>query len=158
METLIVQPKLGAQFLSGYAELSEKLGGRKLLGTEIQNDYDLFDVLETGLTKTVFLHVKKFTGLNLSTLGRICNVTPRSIQLKDEDYHFDAQISEILIDITDLFIIGVRVFSTNTAFIEWMVQPLPTMDNKEPISLLVNMVGRKMVKEELIMFATGVYR
>ncbi|HEY2581946.1 MAG TPA: antitoxin Xre/MbcA/ParS toxin-binding domain-containing protein [Mucilaginibacter sp.] len=158
MNTFVKEPKLGAQFLSSYQEISDRLGGKELLGKSINNDYDLFDLLESGLTKKVLLRLKAFTGLNLGALATICNITPRTVQLKDDDYHFDSQISEVMIDLTDLFIIGIKLFSTNSAFIEWMVQPLKTLEGKEPIDLLVNSVGRKLVKDELIMFATGVYR
>lgn len=158
MANLVIEPVLGAQFLSSYKEISEALGGKEFLGKEISSAYDLFDILEDGLTKKVFTHLRTFTGLNLSTLAAFCNITPRTIQLKDDDYHFDSQISEVMIDLTDLFIIGIKVFSKNMSFIEWMVQPLKTLDGKEPIQLLGNSVGRKLVKDELIMFATGVYR
>jgi putative toxin-antitoxin system antitoxin component (TIGR02293 family) len=158
MDTFAAEARLGARFLSSYQEISDNLGGEELLGRNVANDYDLFDLLESGITKKVFIHLKAFTGLNLSTLAAICNITPRTIQLKEDDYHFDSQISEVMVDLTDLFIIGIKLFSTNATFIKWMVQPLETLGGKEPIELLINFVGRKMVKEELVMFATGVYR
>ena len=158
METIAIAPKIGSRLVSDYNELTEKLGGKHLLGKEINSDYDLFDIIEGGLTKKSFLHAKLFMGLNLATVASICGITSRTVQTKDDNSRFDHKVSETLIDLTDLFITGIKVFSDNKRFIQWMLQPLETLGGKEPISLIQNSVGRTLIKEELIMFATGVYR
>ncbi len=158
MEAIAIAPKIGSRLISDYGELTDALGGKHLLGIEINSDYDLFDIIEEGLTKKAFLHIKSFIGLNLDTIASICGITPRTVQLKDDDAHFDHKVSETLVDLADLFIIGMKIFSENKQFIKWMTQPLKTLDNKEPINLLQNSIGRTLIKEELIMFATGVYR
>jgi putative toxin-antitoxin system antitoxin component (TIGR02293 family) len=158
MEAIKIAPKIGSRLVSGYKELTEKLGGKYLLGKEINSDYDLFDIIEEGLTKKVFLQAKSFMGLNLATVASICGITSRTVQIKDNDAHFDHKVSETLIDLTDMFIIGIKVFSENKKFIQWMLQPLDTLNGKEPINLIQNSVGRTLIKEELIMFSTGVYR
>ncbi|HEY8780207.1 MAG TPA: antitoxin Xre/MbcA/ParS toxin-binding domain-containing protein [Mucilaginibacter sp.] len=158
MEAVKLAPKIGSRLVSDYKELTDKLGGKHLLGQEINSDYDLFDIIEQGLTKKVFLHAKSFIGLNLATITSICGITSRTVQIKEDDAHFDHKVSETLVDLVDLFIIGIKVFSENKKFIQWMLHPLRTLEGKEPISLIQNSVGRTMVKEELIMLATGVYR
>jgi len=158
MEAVKPVPKIGSYLISDYKELTDKLGGKHLLDQEINSDYDLFDIIEEGLTKKVFLYAKSFTGLNLATIASICGITSRTIQIKEDDARFDHKVSETLIDLTDLFIIGIKVFSENKKFIQWMLQPLKTLEGKEPINLIQNSVGRTMIKEELIMLATGVYR
>ena len=158
MDAVTSAPKIGSRLVSDYTELTEKLGGKRLLGKEINSDYDLFDIIEDGLTKKVFLHVKSFMGLNLATIASICGITSRTVQIKEDNARFDHKVSETVIDLTDLFIIGIKIFSENKKFIQWMMQPLKTLEGKEPINLIQNSVGRTIVKEELIMFATGIYR
>lgn len=68
----------------------------------------------------------------------------------------DQALSEKIIELLDLFFLGIEVFGNKDSFLSWLHFNCLTLGDK-PIKLIGNTTGLQAVKEELMRIQYGVY-
>lgn len=121
---------------------------------------DIFKLINTTRKGVDYDTFDRFTGtfpLNSTDWSRILNVSERTIQrYKREKKRFDSIHTERLLYVMLLFKKGIEVFGNTTNFISWINSKNISLGGIEPISLLDNVFGINMVKDELIKIEHGI--
>ena len=139
--------------LSGVTEV---LGGKKVLGQKIQNQMDLIELANKGITKDALTHLAEFFSIRISQMAALLPVTERTIQRYTGKKHFNRVVSEQILQIAEVAAKGTDVFEDNDKFLSWMSHPNKALDNRTPMSLLRSRFGTQAVLDELGRIECGV--
>lgn len=138
-------------------QVSEILGGEKVLGKRIENRMDLVELGSQGVTKDAVMHLAKYLSLPMKEVASLLLVTERTLQRYSPADHFNTTVSEQILQITEVIARGIEVFENKDRFLAWMAQPNTALADKSPFSLLGSRFGTEMVLDELGRLEYGVY-
>jgi putative toxin-antitoxin system antitoxin component (TIGR02293 family) len=146
---------------AGYLEdVSSLLGGRKVLGSSIENELDAHELLHRGLPRAALsklvdnLHViqvdeaTEAMGMSLRTLQRHKN-TPTE--------HLDVQQSGRAWKFAEILAMATHVLGSQEEAERWLKRPAIGLNRQRPIDLLTTPAGAKLVETYLGRLEYGVY-
>ena len=139
--------------LSGVTEI---LGGEKVLGQSIQNQMDLIELSNKGVTKDALAHLAEFFSFRISQMAALLPVTERTIQRYTAKKHFNRAVSEQILQIAEVAAKGTGVFEDKDKFLSWINHPNKALGNRTPMSLLRSRFGVQAVLDELGRIEYGV--
>jgi len=139
--------------LSGVTEV---LGGKKVLGQKIQNQMDLIELANKGITKDALTHLAEFFSIRISQMAALLPVTERTIQRYTGKKHFSRVVSEQILQIAEVAAKGTDVFEDKDKFLSWMNHPNKALGNRRPMDLLRSRFGVQAVLDELGRIEYGV--
>jgi len=139
------------------SSVTEVLGGEKVLGQSIQNQMDLIELSNKGVTKDALAHLAKFFSFTISQMAALLPVTERTIQRYTAKRHFSRVVSEQILQIAEVAAKGVEVFEDKDKFLSWMNHPNKVLGNRTPLSLLSSRFGAEAVLDELGRIEYGVF-
>jgi putative toxin-antitoxin system antitoxin component (TIGR02293 family) len=131
------------------SELSEVLGGEKVLGRKIRNDMDLIELSRKGVSKSALSHLAKSLGLSTAAMAQMLPITERTIQRYRAKTLFKPSVSEHILELAGLVARGTEVFGERDLFLKWMQRPTRALGNRTPRELLDSTFGVGMVMNEL---------
>jgi putative toxin-antitoxin system antitoxin component (TIGR02293 family) len=137
--------------------VEEILGGRKVLHKKIQDQMDMVDLIEQGLTKESAIHLAKALSITNKRLAELLPISKRTLERYHVKKHLDKATSQQLISLARLTARGFEVFGDQGKFVEWMNVPCTALGEKIPISLITTQIGIDIVLEELGRIEHGVY-
>lgn len=140
-------------------DITDALGGPKLLGKQVKTVLDLADLIQQGLpTQSVFYLQKQMAlgdddyssalGVSIKWLGRYRKV-PRQ--------HLDANVSDRLFRIARLFKLAEEVLEDKAAANHWLYHPQTGLGERTPLELMKNEAGAREVEELLYRIEYGIY-
>ena len=133
-----------------YGTAIEKLlGGSDLIGHEIRNEMDLYEVSKAGLPKKALINLVQNLGFTVKSMASIINITERTIQRKSDMELFDNITSEQILQVADVYSRGNEVFGSSENFNKWITMENKALNGKKPIDLLSSRYGVEMVLDEL---------
>lgn len=133
------------------------LGGERVLKRRIRNRMDLIELSHQGLTKEALLHLATYLSFSLRQMAALLPITERTLQRYTSEKHFNAPVSEQILQIAEIAAKGTEVFGDKEKFRLWMNQPSTALAGKPPLSLLSSRFGTLMVLDELGRIEQGVY-
>ena len=136
--------------------VTEVLGGEKVLGQNIQNQMDLIELSNRGVTKDALAHLTKFFSFTISQMAALLPVTERTIQRYAAKKHFSRVVSEQILQIAEVAAKGAEVFEDKDKFLSWMNHPNKALGNRTPLGLLNSRFGAEAVLDELGRIEYGV--
>ena len=142
-------------FLKKYSFLSSDipavvsiLGGRQAFHKDIPNNEDLLDAITDGLTKRSFDQLLQYTGLTQKFLSELLEITPRTIQKKEDDEKLETYASEKMVALADLFREGISFYDGDKKkFQGWLSIPNPYLKTRPPLDYLKTTSGIQLVKD-----------
>ncbi len=137
--------------------ISRILGGRQVLGKDIETKMDLFELGRKGIAKSAVLHLADFISLPLNQMEKILPITNRTLQRYSKNQHLAPPVTEQLIQVAEVIARGEEVFEDKDKFMEWMKRPSTALSGKTPLGLLGSRFGIEMILDELGRIETGVY-
>jgi putative toxin-antitoxin system antitoxin component (TIGR02293 family) len=137
--------------------VEEILGGKKVLHKKIQNQMDMVDLIEQGLTKEAAMHLAKALSITNKRLAELLPISKRTLERYHATKHLDRATSQQLISLARLTARGFEVFGDPHKFVEWMNAPCTAFGERAPISLIATQVGIDMVLDELGRIEHGIY-
>lgn len=140
-------------------DITDALGGVKLLGKQANTILDLADMIQRGLpTQSVFYLQKQMElgdddysstlGVSVKWLGR---------HRKAPRQHLDANVSDRLFRIARLFKLAEEVLEDKEAANRWLHRPQSGLGERTPLELMKNEAGAREVEELLYRVEYGIY-
>ncbi|MBD1431645.1 DUF2384 domain-containing protein [Sphingobacterium sp. DN00404] len=121
----------------------------------IKNDYTLLKKAREGVDTDVFYALADAIKMPEKTLAAIINLSPRTISnYRDQQKNLDANYSEHLLKLINLYQYGAEIFGSFEEFNLWLRRPF--WDSEEtPLDFMTTPGGVDMIQEEIEKLATG---
>lgn len=121
----------------------------------IKNDYTLLKKAREGVSTDVFYSLADAINMPEKTLASIINLSPRTISnYRDKQKHLDANYSEHLLKLINLYQHGAEIFGSFEEFGLWLHRPFWDSEDT-PIDFITTPGGVDLVYEEIEKFALG---
>jgi len=119
----------------------------------IHNDTELIDFIRKGFKAVYAKNFIDFSKLSLQTWASILPISKRTLQreLEKEKSIVDIKVSEPLIEIGELYSLGLEAFDDNKDRLnEWLKSENAYFNGRTPLEIMDTHKGRDLVKSELI--------
>lgn len=121
----------------------------------IENDYSLIKKAREGVGTDVFYSLADAIKMPEKALASIINLSPRTISnYRDQQKHLDANYSEHLLKLINLYRYGAEIFGGFEEFDLWLRRPFWGSDDT-PIDFITTSGGVDFVYEEIEKLAMG---
>ncbi|NGF56217.1 DUF2384 domain-containing protein [Parapedobacter sp. SGR-10] len=121
----------------------------------IKDDYSLIKKARQGVKTDVFYLLADTIKMPEKTLASIINLSPRTISnYREQEKHLDANYSEHLLKLINLYQFGKEIFGSFEEFDLWLHRPFWNSEEK-PINLITTPGGVDLVYEEIEKLALG---
>lgn len=121
------------------------------------NPFQKINKIRAGISKKELSSVKNAAGLDYDMLAELLSVGRATLINKRGDEKFNANISEKIFALADLYSFGYEVFGEADKFNRWMKSPNISISGKSPISLADTLTGIGEIKNMIGRIAYGVY-
>jgi len=119
----------------------------------IHNESELIDFIKSKFKASYAKNFINYSELSLNTWSSILPISKRTLQreLDKRKFNFDIKIAEPLIEIGEIYSIGLLAFDDNKHRLnDWLKTINPYFNGKMPIDIMDTHKGRDLIKSELI--------
>jgi len=134
----------------------ELLGGRTLIGMNLNNQIDLLNLTNNGISKASLLSLRNYIGFTTHQIAEILPIAESTIKRYKLNQAFKPMISEHILHFAQVVTIGINVFLSKKTFLKWMASPSTALGNRVPKHLMKSHFGMNMVIEELARIEHGI--
>lgn len=121
----------------------------------IKNDYTLLKKAREGVGTDVFYSLADAIKMSEKTLASIINLSPRTISnYRDQQKYLDANYSEHLLKLVNLYQYGAEIFGGFEEFDLWLRRPFWDSEDT-PLDFITTPGGVDLVHEEIEKLAIG---
>lgn len=121
----------------------------------IKDDYSLVKKAQKGVETDLFYSLANAIKMPEKTLASIINLSPRTISnYRDQEKYLDANYSEHLLKLINLYDFGKEIFGNLEEFSLWMNRPFWDSEEK-PIDFITTSGGVDLVYAEIEKLAQG---
>ncbi len=140
-------------------EITNALGGQKLLGRKVESQLDVADLVLAGLPSKSAFFLQNILTLGDDEYAQALGVSSKWLgrYRKTPKAHLDAHVSDRLYRIARLFKLAAEVLESDQAANEWLHQPQMALGERTPLELMRTEVGTKEVEELLYRIEYGLY-
>ncbi len=110
-----------------------------------------------GMSKSDFLQIVAYTGLNLTEFSKLLPVTKRTIEKAKDAALLSPVVSDRVLQIAALYQYGSEVLSDIQSFREWMHSPLIALGGQKPLDYINNDTGISIITDILGRIEHGIY-
>lgn len=139
-----------------YSQVTEILGGEKVLGRKIRSRVDLIDLGSAGIKKAAVSHLARYLSLSWRDMARLLPITERTLQRYNMQRQLSFSVSEQALQIAEVVATGVEVFGNREKFLAWLGLPCAALGDEKPLALLGSRFGAEIVSDELGRIAHGI--
>ena len=146
--------------ISGAAEASNLLGGRKVLGSSIESELDAHELLRRGLPRAALSTlVENLHVISVDEASEALGVSVRTLQRHKHGpvVRLDVQQSGRAWRFAEILAKATRVLGSQEEAEQWLKRPAIGLDRQRPVDLLTTPAGAKMVETYLGRLEYGVY-
>ena len=140
-------------------DITDALGGPKLLGKQARTVLDLADLIQQGFPSQSVFYLQKQMALGdddySSTLGVSIKWLGR--YRKEPRQHLESNVSDRLFRIARLFKLAEEVLEDKEAANRWLHRPQSGLGERTPLDLMKNEAGAREVEELLYRIEYGIY-
>jgi len=129
--------------------VSDMMVAYKATSKAFTSDYDLIQLARKGISKKSMLGLLKNFGFSLKDMAKALPITERSIQRYKPTDKFSSDVSERVIEISQLYAYGYAVFGEKEKFHRWMNTVIPVIGYVTPKSLLDTSFGIALIQNTL---------
>ena len=130
--------------------------GRPLLQNFImKDDYSLVKKAREGIDTKIFYSLAEQIKMPEKTLASVINLSPRTISnYREQNKDLDANYSEHLLKIINLYHLGQEIFGSLDEFTFWLQRPFYNSTEK-PMDLMKTVGGVDLIAQEVEKLAQG---
>ena len=136
--------------------VSEVMVKYNVADESFNSSFDLIQLARKGITKRSLLKLSKGFSLTLKDLANALPITERSIQRYEPNDRFNTDVSEKIIEISQLYAYGFDVFGSEENFNSWMKMENIAFGYVTPVSLLDTSFGIELVRNLLGQIEHGI--
>lgn len=145
----------------GASKLAFNIGTSILEGSgkpEMQmTAYEKMSLARLGVSKKGLETLKDKMEVDYDALAKALSVTRATLINKKGEEKFNAQLSERIVGLADIYSYGYEVFEDPNRFNQWMQRPNRALNGQAPYDLLESQFGREEVKNVIGRIDYGVY-
>jgi putative toxin-antitoxin system antitoxin component (TIGR02293 family) len=148
---------LGAGYLE---DVSNLLGGRRVLGSSIESELDVHKLLDRGLpSAAVSRLLEKLRHIRFDEASEALGVSVRTLQRHKHEpvAHLDLEQSGRAWRFAEILAKATRVLGSQEEAEQWLKRPAIGLDRQRPVDLLTTPAGAKLVETYLGRLEYGVY-
>jgi len=145
---------------SAWQEISDLLGGNRVLGTAIENDLDAHALLNRGLPRRALTSlIEKLHDIPAGEASEALGMSVRTLQRHKSapDELLDVQQSGRAWKFAEILAKAARVLGSQEEAERWLKRPAIGLNQQRPIDLLTTPAGVKLVEEYLGRLEYDVY-
>jgi len=134
------------------------LGGKSVLTSPVQSDFDLVALSNEGITKASLDSLISHLGISKKSFSEnILDASVKTIERKKSTDKLDRRTSSQIIEITKVVEHAFEVFEDEEKVKSWLNYPNRALNNTKPIDLFYIPTGLKMVNDILGRIEHGIY-
>lgn len=138
-------------------QVSELLGGRKVLGKRLRTPLDFIPLLREGLPYEALEAVTGKLEISIEMASASLQLARRTLARRKERNRLDEQESERIVRLADIAARAVVVLGDLDKARRWLITENRALGGVAPISLLDTDVGTRAVEDVLLRIEHGVY-
>lgn len=140
-------------------DITDALGGPKLLGRKAESLFDFADMIQRGLPSKAAFFLQKELGLGDREYSSILGVSVKSLGRfrRTPREHLDVHLSDRLYRIARIFALALKVLESKEGAIGWLHRPQTGLKERTPLELMSTDAGAKQVEELLYRIEYGIY-
>lgn len=127
------------------------------LGNIVNEPAARYEKASTGISKSDFLSIVAYSGLNLTEFSKLLPVSKRTIEKTKDSDLLNPVVSDRVLQLGALYQYGTEVLGDKDSLKEWINSSLIALGGKKPIDFMNNDTGISMVKDLLGRIEHGVY-
>jgi putative toxin-antitoxin system antitoxin component (TIGR02293 family) len=143
-----------------WQEISDLLGGRETLGSTIESDLDVHELLRRGLPRAALSNlVDKLHIIGVNEASEALGMSVRTLQRHKTApvVLLDAPQSGRTWKFAEILAKATRVLGSQDEAEQWLKRPAIGLDQRRPVDLLTTPAGVKLVEDYLGRLEYGVY-
>jgi len=138
-------------------QVSELLGGRKVLGKKLRSQLELIPLLREGLPYEALEAVTSKLNISIELASSALQLARRTLARRKESNRLDGLESERIVRLADIAAHAVSVLGGMEQATHWLTTPNRALGGVAPITLLDTDVGARAVEDVLLRIEHGVY-
>ena len=137
-------------------EIFEALGGVTVFKRRFKSPDDIRNAIQSGIPYQAFSVLTKNFRLNVSRMGKILSVPPRTMARRKQNHRFNAPESDRIVRATRVIAYAAEVFGTRDKASTWIHRPNRALRHAAPVDLLDTDIGTREVETILGRIEHGV--
>jgi putative toxin-antitoxin system antitoxin component (TIGR02293 family) len=138
-------------------QVSELLGGRKVLGRKLHSQLELVSLLREGLPYEALEAVTSKLNISIEMASSALQLARRTLARRKESNRLDGLESERIVRLADIAAHAVTVLGGTEQATRWLTTPNLALGGVVPLTLLDTDVGTRAVDDVLLRVEHGVY-
>jgi putative toxin-antitoxin system antitoxin component (TIGR02293 family) len=124
----------------------------------ITDKWKMAAIAEKGISSFMFKNIQGADLLQDSEWASLLDISSKSLyRYKQSKQHFKPSISDKILQIAEVFTVGLDVFNSKEQFRLWLGTPNYALGSAKPIALLKTSYGKDLVLNELIRINYGIF-
>ena len=119
--------------------------------------FEKMGMIEKGISKKALENLKEKASLDYDQLAKVLNVARATLISKKGNEKFNADVSDKILGLADVYSYGYEVFEDQDRFNQWIFSANQALGGQAPFDILNNSFGREEVKNLIGRIDYGVY-
>lgn len=143
----------------GFIEITNALGGSKMLGKKVESSLDIVDIVQQGLPSKAVFYLQNALGLGDEEYASALGVSSKWLvrNRKTPKLHLGVDISDRLVRVARIFKLAQEVLESETAALSWLHRQQSGLSERTPLELMRTEAGAKEVEELLYRMEYSIY-
>jgi len=140
-------------------EISDALGGSKVLGRKINSSFEFADAISEGLPSQTVFFLQNLLEAGDDEYSSTLGVSTKwlSRYRKTPKLHLGIEVSDKLYRIARIYKLAEEILENKASAIKWLHRPQMGLNERVPLELIKTEVGAKEVEELLYRIEYGMY-
>ena len=143
--------------MNSEAQISEVLGGGRVIGRNLKSYADFDEVIRSGFPWKAVSHAKDSMSLTDRELSSLLDVSERTLsRLKKSGKRLTMSASDRLFRVANIFASAKQVFESEEAALKWLHNPQIGLGGRVPLDMIMTEAGTHEVENLLGRIEYGV--
>lgn len=119
--------------------------------------FEKMDMIEKGISKKALENLKEKAAMDYDQLAKVLNVARATLISKKGNEKFNADVSDKILGLADIYSYGYEVFGDQDRFNQWIFRANMALGGQAPFDILNTSFGREEIKNLIGRIDYGVY-
>lgn len=124
---------------------------------KMNSPLDLIALTRSGVTKKFAMNLAAKFDFSPKEIAGIMHISERTLHRYHDSEKLDSLTSGIMLQLSDLYEKGTKIFGDTEKFKQWMKYQNPVFSNYKPIELLDTFTGFQLISDELGRIEHGIF-
>ena len=143
--------------MNAEAQISEVLGGKKVIGRGLKSHADFDKIIRAGLPWEAASHAKDSLSLTDGELSALLDISERTLsRLRKSGGRLTTSASDRLFRVANIFSFAKEVFESEETALEWLHDEQVGLGGRVPFDMIITEAGTREVEDLLGRIEYGV--